>query len=86
MKIKQYMPNYFDGFPLEEAEFESVEELRKIPFVKRWIEGPHFERFSLNCSKSSVALMAELREGKEWWVVGFISGGKPDLPRWTYPR
>lgn len=78
MRIKQYRPAFFEGFENETVEFSTVEELQRIAFVKRHTDLPDHHRLSLTENNT---LMAELDGGKKWFVVGFIKGGRPDLPQ-----
>lgn len=59
------------------VEFNTIEELCEITFVKRWMSQPLFYRLSSNKN----LLMAEFKEGKEWWVVGFLKY-LLELPIW----
>ena len=59
--------------------FDTTEELLKFESVKQWKDDPNFSHFatSKNC------LMAVLKDGFEWWVIGYV--GNPelvDLPKW----
>ena len=81
MKIRQYRPAYFEGFETKEAEFETLEELEAIPFVRAHTGQADHHRLSLTRSHWGVcSLMAEFDGGRKWLVVGFITGGRPDLP------
>jgi len=93
--IKQHMPNFVSIDP-KEAEFETLEDLMNVEFVKRWTDnrwGDVFHRFSTDYDPwyaehgydDSVTLMAELDGGKIWYVVGHIYGLSPEeigLPKW----
>lgn len=81
MKIKRYLPNFVDieGFRLEEAMPITIEDLLEVSWVKLWSDVKGFYRFSL----SGNYLMAELHEGKEWWIVGiFEDKSFQELPEW----
>ncbi len=83
--ITQYRPAYFDGFDTRVDEVNSTAELLALPYVARWTTEPAFHRFS----QSANHLMAELKGGREWWVVAIIGGGDvgfPDLPTWVAIR
>lgn len=93
MKIKQRFPNYCEGFEEEEADVQTLDELKSIPFVKRAIESKNF--YGLYNSKSSFQdnpdiLMAlynydEKYGGcKTWWAIGYIygSGNELGLEEW----
>jgi hypothetical protein len=81
-KIVQHIPNFCDVDP-KEAEFNTLEELLNISWVKSWKKdhdkkGPFF-RYSLN----EKYLMIERNEGKWWWTIGRIQRpDEVDLPEW----
>lgn len=82
-KITQYRPAFFSGFENEKVEFDTVEELLNIDFVKGWSTDPGFFQYSLSYDirwDSQLKLMAEFKnENKmEWWVIGFISADNYD--------
>ncbi len=85
-KITEYVPNAIElDRDLDQAEFESIEELLNIPFVATFAKviTPAFHRFSVS---SNSCLMAEYNKGAEWWVVGIIEfPEKVNLPRWKKP-
>jgi len=80
-KIKRYVPTFFEVASLAEVAFETVDELKRIDFVARFVALPSFYRLSL----SEHRLMAELDGGAEWWVVGFYAGPPIVLPEWPGP-
>ena len=80
MTIKQYIPNFVSGIESQTAEFNTVEELREIPFVKSHIETEGHYRLSI----SRNLLMNELNEGYVWFVVGTLLDELPDLPQAEY--
>ena len=75
------MPEGEDEFPPIEYEAETSEKLLEFPFIKQYSEDDNFYRYSM----SGNTLMAEYKNGYEWWVIGEISGGNADLPLWE-PR
>ena len=93
--IKQHMPNFVSIDP-QEAEFETLEDLMNVEFVKRWTDngwGDAFHRFSISHDDWMVKygyedymhLMAEMDGGEKWYVVGYIYGSSPEeigLPEW----
>ncbi len=94
--IKQYRPGYFTGYENEIKEFNSLEELLELDFVVNFRKTPNisidpkFHQYSIskNSSGSSefpYVLMAEFRNGTEWWVVGYISETEiiKELPVWN---
>lgn len=80
MIIRQYRPAFFEGFETEECSFETVEELFQIPWIENFTKRDDFHQFS----RADEMLMAEYKEGKEWWVVGRFLGNPDeiDLPKW----
>lgn len=77
--IRQYRPAFFEGFENETVEFSSLKEMLEIPWVKHFSTDPTFHQFSI----SNDNLMAEYREGREWWVVGFLKDPNVELPAWN---
>lgn len=81
MRVVEYWPNFVergDEAPLI-VSFETLDELLAVPFVAQWKDSPNFYRFSV----SDEWLMAELRGGREWWVVAKLPDGFPEgLPKW----
>ena len=82
-KIKQHIPASIDGDRLT-IEFNTQKELMNIPFVKNFSKLEGFYRYSISSSGGfSPLLMCELRDGYDWWVVGFIdSMDGINLPEW----
>ena len=81
-KITQYIPNFVttDVIP-EEYEFDTIEQLLSIEFVKKWSSDFDFYRYSQDISSDSISLMCEGDEGKYWRVIGYLT--EPvDLPEW----
>jgi len=87
IKVSQYRPAFFEGFDNWEGEVGTLEELLDVGFIARWKDAPGFYRFSLqrhyvsrdyfargDPPESISLLMAELREGREWWVVAKLEG------------
>lgn len=93
-KIKQHIPNWVDGYEPEITEFNTLDELLAIPWVKKWTTIPEFYRFSASSDQSAdrflvpemTHLMAELKQGREWWVVGLMKHNVPELPEWKPVR
>lgn len=91
MTIRQHVPGFVDLGDEEprHAEYSTKEELLQIPWVASYMtryEHPAvkpFHRWSL----SDHWLMAEFDEGREFWVVGFLSDPIAiDLPQWVAPK
>ncbi len=66
-QIKQHLPRFIDC-EFEVCEFDTLEELYQIPFVKRFMDDPDFDCFSLNNN----FLVSIKDRGAYWWVVGYI--------------
>ena len=90
MHIKQHIPNFFDGIEPKTWEFNNLEELLSIDWIKDWQtlstgnieeggiidEGLPFYRYSQSKHGDSYLLMAEWKDEKnhKWWVLGYLSG------------
>lgn len=85
-KIVQHRPAYFDGFEKEVVPFATTEELLAIPFVARFRELDGFHRYSVCRDHPPMMLMAEVEEGRTWWVIGHLDDDHPDLPTWKPVR
>jgi len=93
--IKQHLPNYVSIDP-QESEFETLEDLMNVGFVKQWTDnrwGDDFHQFSISHNdwivkyghEDYMHLMAEMDGGKKWYVIGYIYGSSPEeigLPKW----
>jgi hypothetical protein len=76
-QIIQHIPNYCSGFTPEVAEFETVDELLNIPFVK------HHEKEGHSFQMSDLNLMIVKDDESWWWVVGTVKfPDRVDLPKW----
>lgn len=61
-------------------DFETSEELFNHDYIKWHTKQPLFTRFSL---ADDHTLMAEYKDGFEWWVVGYINyPSSLNLPKW----
>ncbi len=89
----QHIPSCVSGVDKKTFEFDTLQELLDNSIVKRWCMHPlnenevapegYFRRYSLSENR----LMAEFKNGKEWWVIGFIKyPEKLDLPKWEPVR
>lgn len=77
-KIVQHIPAFVDGVDPQSATFSSLDELREVPFVRRFMEAPDFFRLS----QDDPYLIAESFEGRHWWVIGRLAQPCDDLPIW----
>ena len=80
--IRQHIPASVVGFEEDAVtiEFDTLEELVAIPFVKNFSIYGNFYRYSV----SDNHLMAEYRGGREWWVIGFLQNPDIGLPAWDH--
>lgn len=74
---RQHRPAYFEGFENEEGNVPNLEQLLKIDFINNFSTDPNFHRYSLGSSIETptgfmITLMAEYKEGFEWWVVAYL--------------
>jgi hypothetical protein len=67
-----------EGYPKALVEFNTLEELLAIPWVKSFSVHKTFYRYSV----SDYHLMAEYRGGREWWVIGQLKNNDIGLPKW----
>ena len=88
--IRQRIPNYVSGVDPETVEFQTLDDLLDIPFVKIWKENGlcrdnNFYQYSVSEEHWGTVLMAEYNSGIKWWVVGTmkgITGKELGLPEW----
>lgn len=82
-KIRQHIPGYFDGFEPQETDFETLEELLEIDWVKDYLiwedqKGLHFVR-------GDDSLLVANEDHTWWWCVGHVTPGSIDsLPKCKY--
>lgn len=84
-KIRQYIPSFVDTEPIYE-EFNSLEELKDISFVNRYLNLSNFYQLSQiqYDGEEVIHLIAEYDKGSSWKVIGFVTTEKPlELPKWT---
>jgi len=81
-KITHHVPTFVDisGKP-KVVEFNTLEELLRVDFVKKWAGQDGFHQFSLDAINGNL-LMAELDDGDSWYVVGVLQDAVPGLPTW----
>ncbi len=83
-KISKYAPSFSHATDHPAAEFETLEELLEIPWVKNWAEAPNFLRYAQSEDlHSSAILMADLQHN--WWVIGTLDQPVAGMPKWV-PR
>lgn len=79
-EIRQHRPAFFEGWENETIQFDTLEELLAIPWVKNFSAHGNFHQYSV----SGNHLMAEYRGGREWWVVGTLKHDVEGLPKWYH--
>ena len=80
--IHRHFPVYVDSEPCSQS-FNTLEELLNIDWVNIWATCKDFYRFSISVGNSRPMLMAELRDGYSWWVLGYLENlDGIDLPKW----
>lgn len=74
MKITRYFPGFArDGDePDIISEFDTLEQLMQIPWVKGWPEPLQAEPVAYGYSMSGRHLMADFHNPRKWWVVGIM--------------
>jgi hypothetical protein len=91
MKVRQHIPTFFSGYRQDEAEVNSLEDLRALEFIQRWTTLPEFYRFSVHRNYDAPEMpcdlfMAEFNQGKKWYVVAYLTGETDlvqQLPEWV---
>lgn len=88
-RLRRRFPNYVSGFPETIHEISSEEEFLKIDWIEAMTKQAGFYRFSQNeiggpNPGSQVALMLELNEGKNFFVIGWLKSKERIewLPKW----
>lgn len=93
-RIDQHLPAFVDA-DRQSVQVQSKEDLLDIGFVKRFAERPAFHQFAASgietdpkTGKLYITLVAELDEGYEWFVVGYVYANLErltglDFPLWT---
>ena len=87
--VRQYFPAFYSGFEEKESKFNSIEDLLKIDWIKKWSETPNFYRYSISRldyrEQFIYALMAEYEGGCHWFVIGYIDKYDliKELPNWA---
>lgn len=86
MKITQHIPSFIDtDVPTRVADFESTDELLKVPWVAQWAKSYH--KYGFYVSYSCLMIDGIRYNGKrEWWVIGYLDDpDQVDLPTWKAP-
>ena len=96
--FQRYRPNFFSGFeePDDTMSFANTQEMMDSVHGKRWLSSPDLigifadmEPGGVFSPKRQVIMMdvkrRDGRPGREWWVLGFCTGDRVDLPEWKSP-
>ena len=70
--IRQHIPNFVSGIGPVSFNFETIDELMSIEFVKQWKSNEFFQ-FSIAPSGDDYHLMCELKNGTKCYVVGYLT-------------
>lgn len=84
MRIKEYVsPIVTKEKKTEFVEFETLEELFNLCFVKKWSEVNKFFRYSISYAETP-KLIAEFNGGRMSIIIGFLDGdiSSVNLPIW----
>jgi len=84
MEFAQHVPGFVDQDEEDRVRitFNSLDELMNHPWMVERKSREGFFKYSISRGDT---LMAEYKEGREWWVIGYLSGegiDKLDLPEW----
>jgi hypothetical protein len=86
MKIREYLPNYFEGFDLKTYEIETLRQLYELPYFKSYIEGGYLLCLDYKDSSCSYIIAVEKANGTEldckWWVIATIREDAKKLFFW----
>ena len=72
MKVRKYRPSFFSGFPDEEYEVNSKEELLNSPLCANIITMPSFDRFTFNAYEEDYGILSSNFTSGEHYVVAII--------------
>jgi hypothetical protein len=87
MTIREHLPGYITTHEPSTATFNTAQELMEVDFVRRKADYPAFRRFSVSRDDPArLKLMLEADDGREWYVIGHLSGDVPELPDWIPVR
>ncbi len=87
-RIVQHIPPFVDGVPKKEVEFDTLEELLEISWIKQWSQAEEFDKFSISNRDSLTLLMVEFTHKQEhqWYVLGYLLHDIPEMDRIKYPE
>ena len=83
--ITQHIPGYFEGFDPQVAEFDTVEELIEIDWIKSYLDWD--EHGPVHFVHNNDSLLITNEDKTWWWCVGHATEGSLDLlPEMEYPE
>ena len=87
MKIhaRQHLPNFVDIDRQPSVEVSSLEELLAVPWIASWATDSTtpLYRWSQSSDHDRLLLMAEYKNGDEFYVVAYLTSDEPlSLPEW----
>ena len=65
------------------AEFETLEELLGIPRIRRWSKDKDFSHYAVS---DKHYLLAVLKDGFEWWVIGRLEHPVAGIVEWDHGK
>lgn len=95
MKFRQHIPSFIEIGPegLFEIEFNIKDELLNNKWIKSWSKDKGFYQYAFSPKtekdkRYAGYLMVEHNKGKDWWVLGYLSGTDTEikelgLPIWS---
>lgn len=95
IKFRGHRPGFIDADDAPpELAFDTLDELLAMDWVKGFSEHEHFNHYALGLhqtmfrgDKGEHHLMGVYKDGKEWWVIGYLSENatRLGLPIWKAP-
>ena len=76
--IRQHIPNFIDGPEPLVADFESIEDLTDIEWVRDTCSLRQEKLHFVRSSQDNTVLLVANDDHSWWWVVGFVSRGAID--------
>lgn len=80
MRVRQHIPSFFEGFEPTKTYVFTAPQLEKLEFIHKWTQHPGFYRLAVHRhyyqrrGEDVHLMLAELQEGKEWWVIAYLEG------------
>jgi len=81
--VKQRIPAFCDGFTAEKSEFNTIDDLLAVSFIKSFTSFADFSGFAIDKKMEPTLLIATYKKGKEYWVIAYIDDSSTlKLPEW----